>query len=391
MRKFIFGAILLILPYLFFACDTLEGGGVGELSLSFADGVYTSTKATFELPDTNDFILTIKDKSGKTIYNGAYGASPETILASSGTYTVTAVSGEFSKPKFDAPQFGDEQTVTVKSGSKVKVTLLCRQMNCGIRLKIDPSFLTVCPAGLLYVKSDQGKLSYLYREQRVAYFKPGSISVILSDGATESTIYTRTLLSQEILTLKISAQSSTSSSSGNGSEGPGGGGSGTEGSGGSGSGGASGGGSVGTQIPSIRIQVDTARNWTSDSYVIGSSQKGNSYDKAYTIAQAKENIGEEDVWICGYIVGGDMTSSATGISFEAPWNSATHIAIGPRSSTNAKSSCMSVQLPSGKIRDELNLHDNPGNKGKLIYIKGDICEAYYGIPGIKNISEYVLK
>jgi hypothetical protein len=49
-----------------------------------------------------------------------------------------------------------------------------------------------------------------------------------------------------------------------------------------------------------------------------------------------------------------------------------------------------VQLPSGDLRDVLNLVDNPGLLGTKVYLKGDIVEAYYGIPGIKNISEYRL-
>ena len=65
--------------------------------------------------------------------------------------------------------------------------------------------------------------------------------------------------------------------------------------------------------------------------------------------------------------------------------------IGPRSSTDRKSECLSVQLPSGDIRDALNLVDNPHLLGRKVCLRGDIVEAYYGIPGIKNISEYELQ
>ena len=47
--------------------------------------------------------------------------------------------------------------------------------------------------------------------------------------------------------------------------------------------------------------------------------------------------------------------------------------------------------PEGDIRDELNLVDHPENLGKQIYIKATVVEAYYGIPGIQNISEYKWK
>ena len=43
------------------------------------------------------------------------------------------------------------------------------------------------------------------------------------------------------------------------------------------------------------------------------------------------------------------------------------------------------------MREALNLASNPSNLGKKLYLKGDIVSAYYGIPGIKNISDYILK
>ena len=137
------------------------------------------------------------------------------------------------------------------------------------------------------------------------------------------------------------------------------------------------------------MAVDTARNWTNDSYVIGgSSGKGNGSSDALTVSQALASVGEEDVWVCGYVVGGDLSSSSA--SFTAPFTSRTNIVLGPRSSTTSRTSCLSVQLPSGEIRDELNLVDNPSLLGRKISLRGDIVEAYYGMPGIKNITEYEL-
>ena len=109
------------------------------------------------------------------------------------------------------------------------------------------------------------------------------------------------------------------------------------------------------------------------------------------MAQAKEHIGEKSVWVCGYIVGGDLSSAKEGISFTPPFTSMTCLAIASRSSVTSKSSCMSVKLPKGDIRTEINLADNPGLIGRKIYLKGDLIAAYFGIPGIENITEYVLK
>ena len=52
---------------------------------------------------------------------------------------------------------------------------------------------------------------------------------------------------------------------------------------------------------------------------------------------------------------------------------------------------MSVQLLKGDIRDALNLVDNPELLGRKVYMKGDIVESYYGIPGIKNITDFVIQ
>ena len=59
-----------------------------------------------------------------------------------------------------------------------------------------------------------------------------------------------------------------------------------------------------------------------------------------------------------------------------------------RSSSDDKQTCLSVQLPSGSIRDALNLVDNPALLGKKVQIRGDIVESYYGIPGLKNLTGY---
>lgn len=337
------------------ACESLEWGR-GELRLGFVDGDYVSTKSYHALPDTSDFILTVTDASGKQVYNGLYGASPEALSVGAGTYTVRVVSNEFTAPAFDAPQFGDEQTVKVAAGAKVSVKLVCSQINSGMRLRIDSSFLTACPDGLLFLKSSEGRLHYAYMEDRIAYFNPGTVSVILEESGKAEVLLSRTLSEQQVLTMNISATSASDASS-------------------------------------LTLQLDTTRTWLSDDYVIGGTNpsKGTAPDSAYSTVTAKENIGATGVWVLGYIVGGDMTSSVNGIKYNGPFTSRTNLAIGPRSSVSSKSSCLSVFLPTGAVRDALNLVDHPENIGKQVFVKGDIVEAYYGIPGVKNVTEYQFK
>ena len=341
-------------------CEMLgtKDSGEGELRIAFADGAGELTRTVSELPDTSDFILQVKDSKGKVIYDGLYGDCPEVLPVSAGSYVVRAVSTEFETPGFDVPQYGDEQCVVVPDGGVADVKLVCCQMNAGVRLRIARNFVTECPDGVLFLKSDHGKLMYGYSEKRIAYFMPGRVSLILSSGGRDEVLMSRTLLAQEILSIGVSVASTQPS-------GP------------------------SQTAGRISVAVDTARNWISDSYVIGGqNEKGSDISDALTVAQARAAVGDKDVWVCGYIVGGDLTSASA--SFDEPFESRTNILLGPKSSTKDKDACLSVQLPSGDLRDALNLVDNPGLLGKKVYLRGDIVEAYYGIPGIKNIAEYRL-
>ena len=121
-------------------------------------------------------------------------------------------------------------------------------------------------------------------------------------------------------------------------------------------------------------------------HVAGSNGKGSSESEALTVSQAKASIGEEDVWVSGYVVGGDLTSASA--SFEEPFTSRTNLILGSRSSTSDRESCISVALPSGDVRDNLNLVDNPSLLGKKICVRGDVVETYYGLVGIKNVDDF---
>ena len=338
-----------------FADPSAASVKTGELRISFSDVSEMATRASLEIPDTSDFILTVSDPNGNIIYDGAYGASPESIMVEAGSYDVFVRSCDFTKPAFSMPQFGDQQCVVVPSGGVANVQLTCRQMNSGVRLDIDKSFLLGCPNGVLFLKSSQGKLMYSYSEKRVAYFSPGSVSLMLSSSGVDKILLTRTLQANDMLVVNVSASVSNS-----------------------------------TAKESIKVAVDTSRTWMSEDYVIGgSSSSGAGGAKILTVNQAIASVGEEDVWVNGYIVGGDLTSSSA--SFSKPFSSKTNILLGSRSSTSSKDACLSVQLSSGFVREELNLVDHPELLGRKVSLRGDIVEAYYGIPGIKNITDYELQ
>jgi hypothetical protein len=354
------------------ACDDfgLRSGGQGELRWIIAGNGADTRAASAEIPDTNDFILKVSDAKGKILYEGSYGDSPESLLVDAGSYTVAVHSIEFTTPGFSRPVYGDEQVVVVKAGATVTVRLNCTLENAGVRLQVAPDFLTSYPDGVLFLKSGETRLMYGYSEKRIAYFKPGPISLILNDRGADEILLTRTLDARTILTLNISAPY---------------------------------GGTAATS--SITVAVDTAKIWNSESYVIGGGgygsgsgsegsggddDSGTGLDSAYSVAQAVDHIGEDEIWVFGYIVGGDLSSAGTTVK-TSKFTKATHLAIAARSSVTTKASCIAVELPKGPVRDALNLVDHPDLVGTRVYLKGSLVTSYFGTTGLKAVSDYVLK
>ena len=177
------------------ACDDfgLRSGGQGELRWIIGDSGSGTRASAAEIPDTNDFILKVSDAGGKILYEGAYGDSPESLLVDAGSYTVAVHSIEFTAPGFSRPVYGDEQVVVVKAGATVTVRLDCVLENAGVRLQVAPDFLTSYPDGVLFLKSGDTRLMYGYSEKRIAYFKPGPISLVLNNRGADEILLTRTL------------------------------------------------------------------------------------------------------------------------------------------------------------------------------------------------------
>jgi hypothetical protein len=89
-------------------------------------------------------------------------------------------------------------------------------------------------------------------------------------------------------------------------------------------------------------------------------------------------------------VGGDLTSAGKSVKTSGI-TSKTHLALAARSSVTDKASCVAVELPSGKVRDAINLADHPDLIGTRIYLKGNVVEKYYGTTGLKGTSEFAQK
>lgn len=357
IKKGIRAAAFAAAGWLLLGCSDFLGGASGELAWRFDRDVYVWTKAAGEIPDTNAFQLEVTDAKGKVLYSGLYGQSPDVLQVGAGSYTVSVRSSEFSKPAFASPQYGDTQVVVVRAGERSSARLSCGMLNAGIRLQIHPNFLTTYPNGSLHLRSGEGRLLYAYTEKRIAYFLPGSVSLLLSNAGKDEVLFSRNLSARQILTLGISAP----------------------------------GGDPDEEGVSFSVSVDTTTTRTYETYVIGEGGSGGETpDEALDVGAAFEAVGKTEAWVYGYIVGGDLSSAGGSVKTEAPFSKKTHLAIASRASTTAKGSCIAVELPAGKLRDALNLVDHPENIGRTVYVKGDIVQAYFNTTGIKNTRDYQL-
>lgn len=330
------------------SCFNMFQEQTGILRISFSNSATLATRTIDGLPDTEDFILSVTDADGKTIYEGRFGDSPEEFSVSPGSYTVTAVSCLFTEPEYDAPQFGDCQVVVVNSDETVSVRLECSQQNCGLKINVAESFRETFPEGWLYLESNDGILMHNYSESRTAYFNPGKVVVSVCEDGMNQTLFTRTLQAAQMLSVNLS--SNIYSNSGG-----------------------------------IEILVDTTRTHIAEDFIYG-YEEATTAENPLGIMEARERAGAEDVWVCGYIVG--CATSTSKYSFEEPFTKETNLLLGLRATTDNPDYCLSVELKSGSIREALNLVDNPDVLGRQICMKGDLVSAYYGIPGLKNVTEY---
>lgn len=343
--RFIVPATVALLCAGFVSCRNLGTESEGSISVRF---ISVRGGSPVKIPDTEDFLLSITGSNGAVIYSGRFGDAPEEISVPRGSYTVSAVSRTFEEAAFNCPQYGDTQEIVVGSGERVCAELLCSQTNCGITLLPDGSFRDAFPDGVFYLSGDDGTLMYGYGESRTAFFNPGKVDISVSEDGKAQRLFSRTLEAGQMLSVKISASGAEEASG-------------------------------------VSIQLDTSRLWISDSYVYGEGWSGDA-DDAMDILEAREHIGSCGVWVRGYLAG-----CATGIGkfeFETPFSKETNILLGLRSGTSDGDYCISVELKKESIRSALNLRSNPSLHRGQVYIKGDLVSSYYGIPGLKNVSEY---
>jgi hypothetical protein len=309
--------------------------------------------------DTNRYILKVINSSGTEIYSGVYSARPAVLNVTAGTYTVKVFSKEFKEPEFDIPLFGDEQVIKLKKDSTAHISLISSQLTGGIKLEYTSNFTNYFKGTGVYMKKDSAQIKCFYYSPHYVFFLPGDVSVVYKnkDGDpaytpddhktyVDTVLLTRKLKAGEMVTIKLDYILSKITGTG------------------------------------VSISIDTSRTWISEYFNLGSIAPYGSH----SIYEASKAIGDT-MTVFGYIVGGDMTSSA--FKRKPPFSSKTHIAIATNSWQSLRSKCMAVELSAtSKLRGELNLVDHPELVGKPVIVRGTIVDSYMGYPGIKSVKYY---
>ena len=104
---------------------------------------------------------------------------------------------------------------------------------------------------------------------------------------------------------------------------------------------------------------------------------------AFVSGEAKPAI------VKGYIVGSIDDKSISDANFSGAAVLKTNLLIADNADETDITKCLAVQLPSGAVRDALNLVDNPGNYKKYVTLTGSL-EKYFGVAGLKAVTAYTI-
>ena len=98
-------------------------------------------------------------------------------------------------------------------------------------------------------------------------------------------------------------------------------------------------------------------------------------------------------WVTGYIVGCVNTTETVftctdqTAAFVEPFESQTNLLLAATPDCTDYTRCISLQLPSGAVRNALNLNQNPTNLSRQVTVRGYI-DKYLGIPGVRSLTHF---
>jgi hypothetical protein len=350
--------VLLAVALVAISCDSLKitrSAGEGVISFKINSAKFALmqkrlVKASSLLQlDTNSFILSVYTTGGAKVYEGKYGERPSEMVVGEGSYDIKIRSSNFSVPEFDKPLFGEDQTVDISADKITRVEFSCRQLNAGVKLTFAQSFINQFRGSGVKLVDDYGSLLYTYQESRHAYLLPGLMKIVCSRNGADTVLMERELIAAQMLSCNLSYSLAG-----------------------------------GNLSSSFKIEIDTSRIWITDNFNAGLKIPAG----AYTVINAKQHVGEKNIMVFGYIIGGDVTANT--IRIGPPFSSKTNIVVAGGKNERQRANCFAVELPSGPIRDAINLVDNPDLIGSAIVVTGEIVSNYYGYIGVKGTKAYSL-
>lgn len=142
-------------------------------------------------------------------------------------------------------------------------------------------------------------------------------------------------------------------------------------------------------IDNVLVGMSTSQGGTTepDQPTTGAGSEDEPYSVSYVMNSSSDETG---VWVEGYIVGWvDGMTLSSGANFNNSTTVKTNIILGPTADSNSTSTTIPCAVPAGSLRDVLSLGGDPEMYKKHVKVKGDITK-YFGVRGVKNITEYVV-
>ena len=146
------------------------------------------------------------------------------------------------------------------------------------------------------------------------------------------------------------------------------------------------------------VTFNGTKEFTTGNYVVSINGNGGGSDqpatgdndgteeKPYTAKEAIAKGTATNVFVKAYIVGCVNDKALSSASFDASnFTSETNILVAASVDEKDVNNCLPVQLPSGKVREGLNLKANASNYKKEVLLYGNI-EKYFGAVGIKSVT-----
>jgi len=351
MRNWMLGGALLFMAS---ACETLSWSEEGKGALSIRMQRETSVMVKSGVP-FGDYLIGIANQGGATVISGIYSAIPDPVTLDPGNYTVTALSEPMGAPAFEKPVYGSTVDVGVVAGVKNTVQMICTQINAGLRIVYDTDFKTQYQAYQVNVTGDEGVLTYQKEEERTGYFAPGALQIVLSIEGETPVQVSKNVIARDMLVLTVK-------------------------------GGEAGGPTTGSI--ELNFSVDTTQVWRREDWKLGaSSNDGLTSETAYTVAEAQLLGTATNVWVCGYIVGGDASNNA--FRTEPPFTAASNLVIADSPLETVRANCMAIELPTSPaiLRTTFGMPANgPQLLGRRSWFRGNV-ETYFGHPGLRTTRE----